>query len=83
MSHIDGCVGCICLQIFYNPKTEDVVGIEVNPRFGGGYPQSYVAGANYPELLIREYFRKEKIEYTEDWKDNLIMLRYDDAIFVG
>ena len=33
--------------------------------------------------MIREYFGKEKIEYFEDWKDNLIMLRYDDAIFVG
>lgn len=83
MSHVDGCVGCICLQIFFNPEIEDVVGIEINPRFGGGYPQSYAAGANYPELLIREYFGKEKIEYTEEWKDNLIMLRYDDAIFVG
>lgn len=83
MSHIEGCVGCICLQVFYNPETEDVVGIEINPRFGGGYPQSYAAGANFPELLIREYFGKEKIEYFEDWKDNLIMLRYDDAIFVG
>lgn len=76
-------MGCICLQVFYNPETEDVVGIEINPRFGGGYPQSYAAGANFPELLIREYFGKEKIEYFEDWKDNLIMLRYDDAIFVG
>lgn len=83
MSHIDGCVGCICLQIFYNQETGDVVGIEINPRFGGGYPQSYAAGANFPELLIREYLGKKKIEYSEDWKDNLIMLRYDDAIFVG
>ena len=37
-----------------------MVGIEINPRFGGGYPQSYAAGANFPELLIREYFWKRK-----------------------
>lgn len=83
LSHLEGCVGCVCLQIFYNPESKDVVGIEINPRFGGGYPQSYAAGANYPELLIKEYFCKEKLEYFECWKDNLLMLRYDDAIFVG
>lgn len=82
LSHIDGCVGCICLQIFYNSDNQDVVGIEINPRFGGGYPQSYAAGANYPELLIKEYFCKESLDYVDNWKDNLLMLRYDDAIFV-
>ncbi len=82
LGKIDGCVGCICLQVFFNPRTKDVVGIEINPRFGGGYPQSYAAGANYPEFLIREYFMGEEIEYSDNWKDNLLMLRYDDAVFV-
>ena len=83
LGHVDGCIGCVCLQLFYNAETGDVVGIEINPRFGGGYPQSHAAGADYPEMLVREYFGNEPIGYTEDWKDNLIMLRYDDAIFVG
>ena len=79
---IDGCVGCICIQLFLNPSTGDVVGIEINPRFGGGYPQTFAAGGNYPEYLIREYFLCEKIEYFDDWKDHLLMLRYDDAVYV-
>lgn len=79
---IEGCVGCICIQVFLNSQTCDVVGIEINPRFGGGYPQTYAAGGNYPELLIREYFLGESIEYYDDWKDHLLMLRYDDAVFV-
>lgn len=79
---IEGCVGCICIQVFLNPQTLDVVGIEINPRFGGGYPQTYVAGGNYPELLIREYFIGENVNYFEDWKDHLLMLRYDDAVYV-
>lgn len=78
---IDGCVGCICIQLFLNPQNGDVVGIEINPRFGGGYPQTYAAGGNYPELLIREYFLGENVEYREDWKDHLLMLRYDDAVY--
>ena len=79
---IEGCVGCICIQLFLNPETDDVVGIEINPRFGGGYPQTYAAGGNYPEYLIREYFLEEEIEYFDGWKDHLLMLRYDDAVYV-
>ncbi len=82
LGYIEGCVGCICVQLFYNEKNHDIVGIEINPRFGGGYPQSYAAGANYPEFLIREYFNGETLEYSDDWKDNLLMLRYDDAVFL-
>ena len=62
-------------------RYEDVVGIEINPRFGGGYPQSYAAGGNYPEMLIKEYFLGEKIAYIDDWKDNMLMLRFDDAVY--
>lgn len=79
---IEGCIGCICIQLFLNPHTGDVVGIEINPRFGGGYPQTYAAGGNYPEYLIREFFLGENIEYFDGWKDHLLMLRYDDAVYV-
>ena len=79
---IEGCIGCICIQVFLNPTTGDVVGIEINPRFGGGYPQTYAAGGNYAEYLIREYFLGEEIAYKDDWKDHLLMLRYDDAVYV-
>jgi carbamoyl-phosphate synthase large subunit len=79
---IEGCVGCICIQVFLNHQTNDVVGIEINPRFGGGYPQTYAAGGNYPEYLIREYFMGEHVDYADDWKDHQLMLRYDDAVYV-
>lgn len=82
LEHIEGCVGCICAQLFFNPETDDIVGIEINPRFGGGYPLSYMCGGNFPELLIREYFLGEQITYSDNWKDGMIMLRYDDAVFV-
>lgn len=82
LGYVKGCVGCICVQLFFHPETEDMVGIEINPRFGGGYPLSFMAGGNYPELLIREYFRGEDICYSDNWKDGMLMLRYDDAIYV-
>ena len=82
LGYVKGCVGCICVQLFFHPETKDMVGIEINPRFGGGYPLSFMAGGNYPELLIREYFRGEDICYSDNWKDGMLMLRYDDAIYV-
>ena len=82
MSYVDGVVGCICMQLFYDDQTNDVIGIEINPRFGGGYPLSYASGANFPVYLIKEYLLHEDLEYSDAWKDNLLMLRYDDAVFI-
>ena len=82
LGYIEGCVGCICVQLFFHPESKDMVGIEINPRFGGGYPLTYMCGGNFPELLIREYFLNEEVEYFENWKDNMLMLRFDDAMYV-
>ena len=82
LGYIEGCVGCICVQLFLHPETKDMVGIEINPRFGGGYPLSYNCGGNFPALLIREYFLGEDVEYFDNWKDGMLMLRFDDAIYV-
>lgn len=82
LNHLPGVVGCVCMQLFYHPETHDIVGIEINPRFGGGYPLSYAAGANYPEYAIREYLMGEEIAYNEEWKDHTLMLRYDAAVIV-
>ncbi len=76
---IDGAYGCITVQLF---QTENrIVFIEINPRFGGGYPLSYLAGANFAEYLIRDYLG-EDLSYSEDWQDKLIMLRYDAEVLV-
>lgn len=82
LGRIDGAVGCLTAQLFLNKKTQHIKAIEINPRFGGGYPLSYAAGANFPKWLIEEYLQNKEICYTEDWEDNLLMLRYDDEILV-
>lgn len=82
LNHISGAIGCLTMQFFFNPDTKRIIGIEINPRFGGGFPLSYLAGANYPSWLIREYINDESIEYFDEWEENLLMLRYDDEILV-
>lgn len=82
LSFIDGAIGCLTTQVFLNRKTNRIIGIEINPRFGGGFPLSYLAGANFPKWLIIEYMLKQKVEYFDNWEENLLMLRYDDEILV-
>ncbi|QMU27342.1 ATP-grasp domain-containing protein [Adhaeribacter radiodurans] len=82
IGHIPGAIGCLTVQVFLHKNTEKIYGIEINPRFGGGYPLSYQAGANYPGWLIREYLLNENISYTDNWSNNLLMLRYDDEVLV-
>lgn len=55
--------------------------IEINPRFGGGAPMSIVAGADSCENLISLCLGKE-LKYNENYKDNLLCLRYDETVFI-
>lgn len=82
MGTLQGVRGCICLQLFYRLSDHDIKGIEINPRFGGGFPLTYYAKANYAEYIIREYLLVETIDYSEDWLDRTLMLRYDEDLIV-
>lgn len=82
LSKIPGAVGCITLQFFVNKNNEnEVYGLEINPRFGGGYPFAYNAGANFPKMIIEEYINLTKVKYDEYWKDNFVNLRYENEVF--
>ena len=84
MDNIKGFVGCITLQVFLNNETNIITGIEINPRFGGGYPLTYLAGGNYPLWILKEYLLSEPVDtYLDDWQENLLMLRYDDEVLLS
>ena len=74
--------GCLTAQLFKHITTDRILGIEINPRFGGGYPLSYYAGANYPKWIIQEYLLNQSIIPNDDWKNNLLMLCYDKEVIV-
>lgn len=83
LSYINGARGCLTIQVFFHKENSSILGIEINPRFGGGYPLSYLAGANYPKWLIEEYILDSDVEPFIDWEDNLLMLRYDAEVLVS
>lgn len=81
LSALKGARGCITAQFFYNKSSDELIGIEINPRFGGGYPLTYQSGAVYSDYILKEYILNEQVEEFEDWTDGLKMLRYDAAFF--
>ncbi|UOB17071.1 ATP-grasp domain-containing protein [Abyssalbus ytuae] len=81
--HIPGAKGCLTAQFFKHKENNHIIGIEINPRFGGGFPLSYLAGANYVRWIIEEYLLDKNIDECMDcWENNLLMLRYDNEILV-
>jgi carbamoyl-phosphate synthase large subunit len=83
LGQIQGARGCLTFQFFRHGDTEELYLIELNARFGGGFPLSHAAGADYPRWLYEEWITGNSIEDFDDWEDGLTMLRYDDAVFVS
>jgi len=79
-THLKGAYGTLTIQLF---KTSDgrIFFIEINPRFGGGYPLTYFAGADFADMLIRD-FNGEELEFFDNWKDKTLMLRFDSEIII-
>ncbi len=82
LSFIKGAKGCLTIQFFIGKETNAIIGIEINPRFGGGFPLSYASGANYPEYIISEYMMNEPIIFNDNWIENRVMLRFDSEVIL-
>ncbi|MFI3246990.1 MAG: ATP-grasp domain-containing protein [Ferrimonas sp.] len=82
VSTLKGAMGCITFQLFVNEDNKLIKGLEINPRFGGGYPLSHDSGARFTDWLVQEYFCNRRIEFFDNWEDNLTMLRYDAKVLV-
>jgi carbamoyl-phosphate synthase large subunit len=82
LGFIKGAKGCLTIQFFIGKVTEEIYGIEINPRFGGGFPLSYASGANYPEYIILEYMMNEPITFNDNWIENRVMLRFDSEVIL-
>ena len=79
-SFLEGARGPITLQLFTDSSRENFLAIEINPRFGGGYPMSHAAGVDYPGILIRELLFGENPGFIQSYKSDILMLRYDAMI---
>lgn len=79
---LPGAFGALNVQIFFDQDSGELNVIEINPRFGGGFPLAWHAGALYPQWIIEELRDGESSARPDEWKDRLVMLRFDDAVFL-
>lgn len=54
LGRIVGGIGCLTLQVFADHDAQRCYAIEINPRFGGGFPLRYAAGADLKVLRLSE-----------------------------
>jgi len=78
---LDGAWGVINAQCRRSPGQEAFF-FEINPRFGGGAPLAIAAGADLPRYVLEEALGMEVSARLGAFKPNLLMLRYDEAVYV-
>lgn len=62
------------LDVDFFVHNEKVFILEMNPRFGGGYPLSQLAGADFPSLICK-MIKGEKLEPINDYKEGVVMMK--------
>jgi carbamoyl-phosphate synthase large subunit len=72
--------GALCFQAVVDADGNASV-FEINARFGGGYPLADMAGAKFARWLIEEV-RGLPSSAHDNWQPEVMMLRYDAAMFV-
>lgn len=74
-----GARGALCFQAMVKPDGTAAI-FEINARFGGGYPLTHAAGARFSQWLLEESLGLPS-SASNQWQENLKMLRYDAAVF--
>lgn len=73
--------GALCFQLIVDREAGAKV-FEINARFGGGYPLAHNAGATFTQWLLEEAFSLPSTAHG-NWRDGVVMIRYDAAVFEG
>ncbi len=75
-----GLIGHNAFQCFFDG--ENVLFIEVNPRYGGGSSLSFAAGANSPLMLLQLLQGQTVTPIIGEFERDLVMIRYTQDVFV-
>ena len=77
---LEGARGALCFQVRMEAGGAPSI-FEINARFGGGYPLAHQAGARFAQWMLEERLGLPS-SADDDWREGVLMLRFDDAIFV-
>ena len=73
-------LGPLCFQAIV-PENGVPHLIELNARFGGGYPLAQRAGANFARWILEAHLGRPSTA-SDQWQEDITMLRYDAAFFL-
>jgi carbamoyl-phosphate synthase large subunit len=71
--------GALCFQAIVPDSGAPSV-IDLNARFGGGYPLAHQAGANFVRWLLEPLLHQPSTA-NDSWQEGLAMVRYDTSLF--
>lgn len=78
---LPGARGVLNVQMFMDAETGVMNVIEINARFGGGFPLTRAAGADVPGWLMAAA-EGEAPTQSLAWEPGTVMLRYDSSVIV-
>ena len=78
---LPGAIGPITVQGFQLSDGRFLL-TDINPRFGSGVPVALKARADFPKWIVELALGRGPTIPYDEWQDGLLMLRYDEAIFV-
>ncbi|MDB4491414.1 ATP-grasp domain-containing protein [bacterium] len=50
--------------------------LEVNPRFGGGYPHAYECGVNIPKMIVNNMNKQQNMRTMDGYDESVVMMKY-------
>ena len=74
-----GVVGAANFQLMREGERASI--FEINPRFAGGIPLTIASGADFPALLLRLAAGESPKPSIGEFRDDFIMISYEDSIF--
>ena len=54
--------------------------LEINPRFGGGYPHAYECGVDFPVLIANNCANDVNKDKEPTYEENIIGMKYSDIV---
>lgn len=54
--------------------------LEINPRFGGGYPHAYACGVSFPEYISRNGKGEANFVKTDAYPENVLVMKYSEIV---
>jgi len=68
--------GNMDVDAIWSERLKQIFILEVNPRFGGGYPFSHLAGVNFPMAIVQITEGKAPDMQLFTWKEGITGLKY-------